>query len=40
VDLSQAHDLTQVQVDMACGNDQTKLPAGLTMPSHWPCAED
>ena len=40
VDLSKALDLTQAQIDMACGNAQTKLPAGLTMPSQWPCAED
>ena len=40
VDLSQALDLTQPQIDMACGNDQTKLPVGLTMPTHWPCADD
>jgi uncharacterized protein YjbI with pentapeptide repeats len=40
VDLSQVHDLTQAQVDMACGNEKTKLPPGLAMPSHWPCAED
>jgi uncharacterized protein YjbI with pentapeptide repeats len=40
VDLSQAKDLTQAQVDMACGDAQTKLPAGLTAPTHWPCADD
>jgi uncharacterized protein YjbI with pentapeptide repeats len=40
VDLSQAVDLTQAQIDIACGNAQTKLPAGLTTPAHWPCAED
>jgi uncharacterized protein YjbI with pentapeptide repeats len=40
VDLSQVRDLTQAQVDMACGNNHTKLPTGLIMPSHWPCHED
>ncbi|MGE3874555.1 MAG: pentapeptide repeat-containing protein, partial [Parvibaculaceae bacterium] len=40
VDLSQALDLTQEQIIMACGNGQTKLPPGLAMPPHWPCAED
>ena len=40
VDLSQAVDLTQAQIDMACGDTKTKLPAGLTMPAQWPCAED
>jgi uncharacterized protein YjbI with pentapeptide repeats len=39
-DLSQSTDLTQTQLDMSCGNAQTKLPAGLTVPAQWPCAED
>lgn len=40
VDLSQAKGLVQWQIDMACGDDDTKLPDGLTMPSTWPCAEE
>lgn len=37
VDLSQATGLKQEQVDLACGNDKTVLPAGLTHPLDWPC---
>ena len=40
VDLSQAQNLTQQQLDMACGDNTTKLPAGLTAPAQWPCPED
>jgi uncharacterized protein YjbI with pentapeptide repeats len=40
VDLSQTKDLTQAQIDIACGDAQTKLPAGLTAPAQWPCADD
>lgn len=39
VDLSSAVGLDQHQVDIACGNTATKLPAGLVMPKKWPCAE-
>lgn len=37
VDLSDATGLTQSQLDIACGDDSTGLPAGLTRPSGWPC---
>lgn len=37
VDLSKATGLTQWQLDMACGDDQTLLPAGLKKPEGWPC---
>ena len=37
VDLSAATGLVQWQLDMACGNDETALPAGLTKPAQWPC---
>jgi uncharacterized protein YjbI with pentapeptide repeats len=37
VDLTAATGLTQWQVDMACGDDKTVLPAGLTKPKAWPC---
>jgi uncharacterized protein YjbI with pentapeptide repeats len=37
VDLSAATGLTQWQLDMACGDDRTRLPAGLTKPKTWPC---
>jgi uncharacterized protein YjbI with pentapeptide repeats len=36
-DLSAATGLVQWQVDMACGDDKTVLPAGLTKPAQWPC---
>ncbi len=37
LDLSKLKGLAQWQIDMACGNDQTKLPEGLTKPANWPC---
>ncbi|AFL52865.1 pentapeptide repeat-containing protein [Sinorhizobium sp. BJ1] len=40
LDLSAAKGLTQDQVDLACGDAATKLPAGLTAPSKWPCPPD
>lgn len=40
LDLSAAQGLEQEQVDLACGNAQTKLPAGLSAPDGWPCASD
>ena len=40
VDLSAATGLVQWQVDMACGDDKTVLPAGLTKPAQWPCKFD
>jgi uncharacterized protein YjbI with pentapeptide repeats len=39
-DLTAVKDLTQAQLDMACGDERTKLPAGLTKPKNWPCGED
>lgn len=40
VDFSGAIGLEQWQVNMACGNDDTILPAGLTQPDDWPCTPD
>jgi uncharacterized protein YjbI with pentapeptide repeats len=40
LDLSAATGLEQAQVNLACGNEQTKLPAGLAAPDGWPCASD
>ena len=40
LDLSQARNLTQQQIDMSCGDSATKLPPGLTTPAQWPCPED
>jgi uncharacterized protein YjbI with pentapeptide repeats len=37
LDLSQATGLEQWQVDQACGDQATKLPAGLTPGAGWPC---
>ena len=37
MDLSKADELKQWQIDLACGDKQTKLPAGLQAPSSWPC---
>jgi uncharacterized protein YjbI with pentapeptide repeats len=39
-DLSSVRDLTQAQVDSACGDPTTKLPAGLAAPESWPCPPD
>lgn len=38
VDLSAAKNLQQGQVDLACGDSTTKLPAGLSVPASWPCS--
>lgn len=35
VDLREAKDLTQEQVDAAIGDERTQLPEGLTRPAHW-----
>lgn len=40
LDLSNASGLQQEQIDLACGDDKTKLPSGLTAPGTWPCADD
>jgi uncharacterized protein YjbI with pentapeptide repeats len=37
LDLSSSEGLQQSQVDLACGDTTTKLPAGLTAPAGWPC---
>ncbi len=39
VDLSEVYDLMQDQLDMACGDDKTRLPEGLVMPASWPCGD-
>ena len=38
VDLTSTTGLSQVQLELACGNDETQLPEGLEMPANWPCA--
>ena len=40
LDLSNAKGLLQPQIDLACGDDKTKLPQGLNKPSDWPCGAD
>lgn len=40
LDLSAATGLEQGQIDIACGDAQTKLPAGLSKPANWPCTFD
>lgn len=37
IDLTKATGLQQAQVDQACGDANTKLPAGLKAPAGWPC---
>ncbi|WP_299395404.1 pentapeptide repeat-containing protein [Pelagibius sp.] len=39
-DLSEITGLEQHQLDVACGDDATVLPAGLVRPSNWPCSDD
>ncbi len=40
LDLSAAQGLEQTQIELACGDDKTKLPDGLTTPAGWPCDSD
>jgi len=37
LDMSKVTDLENWQLDMACGNDKTLLPAGMVRPASWPC---
>ncbi len=40
LDLSQASGLQQWQVELSCGDADTKLPSDLERPNTWPCAEE
>lgn len=40
LNLSGAAGLDQSQIDMACGDGETKLPKDLKTPSSWPCPKD
>ena len=40
LDLSGSAGLSQWQVDMSCGDENTKIPDGLTRPDSWPCEDD
>lgn len=39
-DLRDAKGLTQAQLDETCGDTTTGIPAGLSKPVRWRCAED
>lgn len=38
-DLSETVGLSQEQLEIACGDGDTKVPAGLTSPDTWPCGD-
>jgi len=38
--LSAAVGVNQGQLHIACGGPDTKLPAGLSQPKSWPCADE
>lgn len=40
VNLSNSSGLAQWQIDMACGDENTKLPEGLNKPAAWPCTSE
>jgi uncharacterized protein YjbI with pentapeptide repeats len=40
VDLSSSKNITQAQINMACGDNETVLPSGLSRPTTWPCSSD
>lgn len=40
LDLSTSKGLEQNQINLACGDANTKLPAGFTAPPNWPCPFD
>ena len=40
VDLSGVQNLAQWQINLACGDKDTLLPANLQVPDSWPCAEE
>ena len=31
--------LSQLQIDLSCGNLETRLPEGRWMPDTWPCTD-
>jgi len=39
VDLRATKNLSQIQVDLSCGNLETRLPQGRWIPDTWPCEE-
>ena len=40
VNLSSSKGLSQSQIDLACGDAKTKLPAGLKPSANWPCGTE
>ncbi|MCF6322446.1 MAG: pentapeptide repeat-containing protein, partial [Rhizobiaceae bacterium] len=40
VDLTNTTGLVQWQIEMACGDDATKLPEGVIKPQSWPCSSE
>ena len=39
VDLRKVSNLSQLQLDLSCGDRTTQLPEGRRMPDTWPCEE-
>jgi len=39
VDLREVARISQLQLELACGNDGTQLPEGLEKPDRWPCID-
>ena len=39
VDLSRVENLSQLQIDLSCGDLKTRLPEGRWVPDTWPCVE-
>jgi uncharacterized protein YjbI with pentapeptide repeats len=39
VDLRKVINLSQLQLDLSCGDQTTQLPEGRSMPDTWPCEE-
>lgn len=39
LDLSKVQGLEGWQIQLACGDDKTKLPDGMTRPATWPCQD-
>ena len=39
VDLREVARISQLQLELACGNEGTQLPEGLEKPDRWPCED-
>ena len=40
VDLSRVKKLSQLQINLSCGNLETRLPEGRWIPDTWPCVDE